>query len=101
LADAVSGAILDGADRLKASEGEIKVIARRIGTSFGGITLNVWTPAAQRAPRFTDEQIRRLAADARTKVLAHAAALGDSVKLITLRVYSRGPGFDIGLNIDI
>jgi len=101
LADDISNAILAGADRLKASEGEIKIVARRDGSRFGRITLTMSTPAVQSAPRFTDEQIHRLASDARTKLLANARLLGQPVKLLTLRFYSRGPGFDIGLNIDI
>lgn len=100
LADDVSRAIVDNADRIAAAQGEIALVAHREAGRFGRLTLKATTLLVPSRQRFDSGQINRLAADARAKILAEAASIGATVNVVTLRIHSRGQGYVIGLGVE-
>lgn len=48
-----------------------------------------------------DEEVRRLADNVRAKILAKAAVIAVSEGEITIRIFRRGVGFDIKLDLTI
>ncbi len=49
--------------------------------------------------QLTSEQIRRLAEDVRSKIVARESLIAESEGEITIRIFRRGAGFDIKLSV--
>ena len=100
LADEVSAAVHANEARLAQAAGEIKIVVwRKAGRC--DIDLTVTTRAQGRAPVAGPGRIRRLADEVRAKITARRALLAESHGPVTLRMFPRGQGFDIELNVTV
>ena len=98
LADDVQAAILADEARIAHAESEIRLVVWHTEDRFD-IDLTTTTRAGPCAAKIGAERIRRLAGDVHGRIIAKGTLVAESSGPLTIRIFPRGIGFEIGLSI--